>query len=201
MILVFEDKLGITAGYEQAWSALLLNAKLPESSVLRRSIWKTADLRSIPLLIKKGNRKSPGFNPDEEVQSRVHAWFRATVTALKPEVLVVMDVALLGIFESSWDIATIDNMRGGVYDYFGIPTVIITPISALHTQKKPKDISAMNAGAESKAEFEEDEDRDPEEFFIEPYTIPFGRIVLHFDLDKTQRIWTRLRNARQDSGR
>jgi len=190
-ILILEDKLGISQGYRDHWISLVLGAGLRPEAVTHRSIWRTQVASMFALLIRKGNRKSPGFNPDPAVQSVVHSWVKGVVEVEKPELILCMDVALLGIVEPAWDIATIDNLRGGVYDYSGTPWLVMTPISAIHTQKRPKDIKVMNDGAESKDEWEEEE-RDPEELFIEPYTIPFGKRILAADLRKAYRIMLRM---------
>jgi hypothetical protein len=159
-----------------------------------RSLWQASATRNLPLLIKKGNRKAPGFNPDEKVQQAVWFWVKEMIRTTKPKVIMCSDAAMLGMVEKDWNLATIDTMRGGVYRLYGIPFVVITPITAVNTQKKPKDISVLNAGAESKHEFEEEEHED-DEFFVEPYTIPFGRIVLAMDLRKVYRIWARINVA------
>jgi hypothetical protein len=81
----------------------------------------------------------------------------------------------------------------------------MTPISAIHTKKKLKDIQALNEGAGTKEEFqakqvdlgrdEDDEesnesaDDKEEKFFIEPYVIPYGIIILKFDLSKVRRVY------------
>lgn len=187
-VLLLTDKLGITTGYQEIWNSLLLGAGLQPSRVYPYSIWKTPFASQHMLLTRKGNRKSPGYNPDLDIQSHLLQWVRSTVTASQAGFILCSDTALLGLVESAWDIATIDNLRGGVYDFFGIPFEVITPISAVNQQKKPKDIRTMNDGAESEEEFEEREDRDPEEFFLEPYTIPFGKRVLATDLKKCYRI-------------
>lgn len=184
-ILLLEDKLGITMGYQGIWDSMTMAAGLNPATIRRWSVWKSPLASQLQLLTRKGNRKSPGFNP--EITGKLTHWLREVIRSTKPELIICMDIALLGIFEKSWDIATIDNLRGGVYWFDGVPIVITTPISAVHTQKKPKDIRAMNDGAESKDEFEEQKE-DEEDFFVEPYTIPFGARIIAADLRKCQRI-------------
>lgn len=199
-ILLLEDKLGITEGYAGIWEEMLLGAGILPSRVRRLSIWKDSMAHRLQFLIKKGNRKSPGFNPD--IQHILRKWMQKVIQVHQPELILCMDVALLGLFEPAWDIATIDNLRGGVYDFEGTPVLVMSPISAVHSQKKPKDIRAMNMGAETKDEFNkrfvresegeddetpEDED-EPELLFIEPYTIPFGARIIAADLRKAYRI-------------
>lgn len=188
-ILLLEDKLGITSGYMDIWDSLVLGAGLYPSSIRRFSAWKSPIASRFTLLTRKGNRKSPGFNPDPDVMSHLTTWVGHTAAQVKADMIICMDTALLGVVEPSWDIATLDNMRGSVYDFRGLPFLVITPISAIHTQKKPKDIRAMNDGAETKEDFE-DSDHDPEEFFVEPYTIPFGKRILSADLRKAARVYS-----------
>jgi len=189
-ILLLSDKLGISAGYRDMWSALLHSAGLYASGVKEASVWRDARMQKLVLLTRKGNRKSPGFNPDEGIQDALRSWVRQQIQLYRPQLILCSDTALLGLVEPAWDTATIDNLRGGVYNFDGIPFIVITPISAVHTQKKPKDVRAMNEGAENKDEFEEAE-HDPDDFFVEPYTIPFGKRVLGADLRKATRILSR----------
>lgn len=189
-VLLFEDKLGITDGYQSAWQSLCIANGLNPQAFTRFSLWRIAALaRHVDkLLIRKGNRKSPGFNP--ATADIVREVFTKAVAAVNPEAILVMDVALLGLFEPDWGSATIDNMRGGVYDWQGIPVLITVPISAIHTQKKTKDIAMLNDGATSQDEWEEGEHEEGE-FFMEPYVIPYGRFVLVSDLMKLSRILSR----------
>lgn len=190
-ILVLEDKLGITIGYMDAWQDLTRAAGFSQADFIRYSIWKSPNMQGVPLLIKSGNRKSLGFNTAEKVQNHVKNWFAHTVNSVKPDAILIMDVALLGIVESSWDIATIDHLRGGVYwtmvGTARIPILVTVPISAINTNKKTKDIRAVNEGAESQDEWDQ-MDHDPEELFFEPYTIPYGRWVLQRDLKKLSQL-------------
>lgn len=194
-ILVFEDKLGITSGYLSTWENALFKVGLNHQQVRRYSIWKSpATSRIVPhLLVTHGNRKTPGFNPSGDIQLQVLHWVYHTIDAIKPEMIVIMDMALLGILEPNWANATIDNMRGGVYKLRGRPCLVMTPISAINTQRSVKDIRAMNDGAESENEFEADEDRDPNELFIEPYSIKSGRWIFFSDLRKLSRLMTELK--------
>jgi hypothetical protein len=189
-ILVFEDKLGISAGYMDMWENYVIKAGFLPQRFRRFSAWKSPIMSKFTLLIQKGNRKSPGFNP--AVQRELRMWFSETVTATLPKFIVVMDVALLGLFEENWNNATIDNMRGGVYDYKGIPVLIMTPISAVNRTRQVKDVRAMNDGADSEADWEMEE-HDPEELFIEPYTIRSGKWIFQRDLAKLCRLYTKVK--------
>lgn len=196
-ILVLEDKLGITAGYLPVWDAILYATGLSGQNMRQVSIWRSSLARHYALLTRKGNRKSPGFNP--AIVGMQVEWLREQIRALKPIAILCMDVSMLGVVESEWDIAIIDNLRGGVYSFDSIPFLVTVPISAIHTQKKPKDIRAMNEGYESESDWvaaHGGEDMDDEtEFFFEPYTIPYGRWVLGADLRKLARIVSKRQRA------
>lgn len=184
-ILLIEDKLGITSGYLGHWESMCMAAGLNPRGFIHRSLYRDSYSRALPLMIKKGNRKTPGFNPEVmgTVANTVHKWIKE----IQPELILCMDLVALGLVEPSWDIATIDNCRGGVYDVNGIKFVITVPISAINTKKSPKDIKAMNDGVADKDEWEESE-HDEEELFVEPYTIPYGKWVLASDLRKVNRL-------------
>ncbi len=201
-ILVFTDKLGITDGYKPHWQSLCLNAGLSPQHMPQVTIWKTRLGYSGKLLIQKGNRKSPGFNP--AVHDQVKAWFETQLdTYPSLEAVLIQDMALLGMVEPKWENAILDNLRGGVYEYKHGSRVILVlvslPISAINSKKTPKDIRALNGGAESKDDWEERRERElesgdseeiTEEIFLEPYVIPYGRFVLFRDLMKLNRIIT-----------
>lgn len=184
-ILLFEDKLGITENYFPIWNSMLMAVGLDSKQFTRVSIWRAKGIPHSKLLIRKGNRKSPGFNPD--YIHAVSSWFHATIEDLKPDVIVIQDTALLGIIEPAWDIATIDNLRGGVYKLGTIPLLVMQPISAVHTKKQPKDIKILNDGEDDKDAWEES-DREEGELWLEPYTYPLGRWVINADLNKLRRI-------------
>ena len=201
-ILLLEDKLGITEGYQGIFESLMLGAGLNPQQVRRYSVWKSPVARSHKLLIQKGNRKSPGFNPDPRVAAAVREFLDNAIDRVNPELILCLDLAMLGIVEPRWDIATIDNLRGGVYFYRDIPFLVTTPFSAVHTQKKAKDVRALNQGYETKEAFDaavnsddesEDDPAEPDEeedkeIFIAPYTIPYGNWILRADLRKAHRL-------------
>ena len=187
-ILLFEDKLGITANYIPVWEQMCLRAGLHPHHFRRYSIWKSTlpEGTKSKLLVSKGNRKTPGFNP--EMVGAIRAWADFTIDSIKPNFIVLMDMTLLCLIDQNWDTATIDNHRGGVYSYKGIKLLVMTPISAINTNRSVKDIKAMNDGAESEEEFNLDE-HDPNELFVEPYTIKSGRWIFRADLQKLARVY------------
>lgn len=190
-ILVLEDKRGISDGYKQTWDSMCWAAGLNPNRMIHRSVWRSPLTRQVELLTQKGNRKTPGFNPDRNTQLRIHAWLMSLIEQFKPELIICMDLALLGQVEEGWDWATIENMRGGLYNYFGIPFYVMTPITAVNTKKSTKDIAIMNQGVFSKEEWDEQhesdedqEEQDLNEIYVEPYSVSLGKWILAGDLRK-----------------
>jgi len=199
-IVLFEDRLGISSGYETIWHSLLNSNGLAGQEVIRRSTHRTFGKR-MQLLITKGNRKSPGFNPDHGVQAALNEWVKTQLRQLRPDGCICMDPAILFMMNPDWDQATLDNLRGGVYRILDIPFIVSLPISAWHTQKKEKDIARMNEGFTDKDEWEEEHggdetDGDITSVWIEPIVVPYGRFVLNRDLQKFKRILERGRNEK-----
>lgn len=165
---------------------MLFRVGIKPDIVWKVSLYRDPRMASKQLLTKVGNRKAPGFNP--AILREVREWIRDQIRAHKDcKLILCQDPACLGVVEPSWDISTLDNLRGGVYDFDGIKFLVIPPVSVIHSKKNPKDIRAMNDGAENREEWEE-EDRNPEELYVEPYTIPFGSWILHRDLTKAVRL-------------
>lgn len=156
-LLVFPDKLGITDGYEGQWNMLLIGAKLDGYLIQRVSIWRSWLVRK-QLLVKRPNRKMPGFNP--EIIHEVRHWFEERLHESSPAAVLIMDPALFGLVESRWESATTDKLRGGVYPYttakgFQTTIVITVPISAINRRMDKREIAALNDGAYSRQEWDD----------------------------------------------
>jgi hypothetical protein len=196
-ILLFEDKLGITSGYEPYWTALLLKAGLSTTTIYRRSAYRMFGDR-MPLLIQKGNRKSPGFNSENKAVLKVLTdWTKTQVDSLRPDLCLCADPALLFLFNPDWDQSTLDNLRGGHYLLHGVHTVILFGMSAWYANKREKDIARLNEGFTDKNEWEEEHggdetDNENTDIWIEPLSIPYGRFTLQMDLNKAGRILKRI---------
>lgn len=189
--LLLEDKLGISFGYRETWTALRMRTGLIHHKEIRRSLWRS-EHKDEELVIKKGNRTTPGFNPDERIAEAVDAWLEGEVLGHNIDAIMCMDLAMLGVVEPAWDIATIDNLRGGVYNYMGRPFLVTTPISATRFSKNTRDIKLMNDGADSLEEWLElNEDGDGYDVYIEPYVVKAGGWILQRDLEKFMRITER----------
>lgn len=192
-VILFEDKLGITTGYEGVWSGLLAVTGLLSTTIHRRSTYKAFGNKH-QLLIKKGNRKSPGFNPDPEVQRDLRLWVSRELSNLEPAVCICMDPALFFLMNPDWDQATPDNMRGGVYRVENIPFICSLGISAWHNKKSDKDIARLNDGYTDEEEWEADQGGEESDtanigaIWLEPVSVPYGKFVLRHDLDKASRI-------------
>lgn len=165
-ILYFTDKTGVTDGYKRAFNLMLLNAGINHKQVSITSIY---NLVADPL-IKKGNRKAPGFNPDRTRE--ITEAFALRVESLKPDIIVVSCPAVLGLLTDwDWSLATLDKCRGGVYDYQGIPVVVTIPITAIHQQVDEKVLKDMEG--------------DPIQ--SEPYRVKQGGWILQRDWEKVGR--------------
>ena len=201
VVLVFEDKVGISDGYKGIFRGLLERSGLGESAarVITRSAYRTFSTGD--LLEWSKQRKQPGPTTNRAKQLRIMQWVEQVVTQHEADAAVVMDPALLFIFNPDWNQCTLDRLRGGTYIHLGIPFVISLPVTAWHSKAKAKDIAKLNDGFVEKGDFEEyraqeedDEDVDLEGDsdgsmeWHEPVVVPYGRIVLQFDLEKVARL-------------
>ena len=195
-ILLFEDKLGITAGYESIWQNLLLKTRLHGATIHRRSTYK-AFKDQLDLLIRKGNRNSPGFNPSPQTQAKLKGWVSQQINMTQPQLIIMMDPALFFLVNPDWDQATPDNLRGGNYPLAGRPCIIMLGLSAWHTKKSQKDIARLNDGFTDKEEWEEEQGGSEQDsqnqgaIWLEPVSVPYGKFVLEKDLEKVSRVLQR----------
>jgi len=197
-ILLFEDKLGITEGYSSIWNSLLMKTQLsPTYNVHKRNSFRALGMTNV-LLIRHGNRITPGFNTDITVQQNVKRWVIQQIQTVDPAIIICMDPVILFLFNPNWDQATLDNLRGGVYRILERPVVVSLPISAWHNVKKEKDIARMNEGFVDKEEYDEEHDDGDEsdhevnQVWVEPVVVPYGKFVLNADLMKVNRILKRM---------
>lgn len=204
-IILFEDKLGISQGYEYIWDGLLAKVGLIGVPIYRRNSFRKFG-NSFQLLTRKGNRKAPGFNPDIRIQRILVKWIQSELKEIQPGLCIVMDPAILFILNPDWNQATIDNLRGGVYYVDGVPFLVSFPISAWHNQKKEKDIARLNEGFTDEDEWEaehggDETDGDSEnmQIWLEPMAVPYGKFVLQKDLEKAKRVYERAVKARKES--
>lgn len=165
-ILYFTDKTGVSDGYKRSFNLLLLNAGINHQQVVITHIY---NLVSDPL-VKKGNRKAPGFNPDRKRE--ITDAFALRVDAIKPDIIVVSCPAVLGLLTDwDWGLATLDKCRGGVYDWQGIPVIVTIPITAIHQQVDERVLK----------------DLEGEDVASEPYRVKQGGWILQRDWEKVGR--------------
>lgn len=207
-ILLFADRVGITPSYAPALQRIMVGAGLLQTTIVRRSYDRFPISK---LLHYSKNRKQPGFVQDPTANRLVETWVYEQVALAKPEGVVVMDPALLFMFNNNWNQATLDTLRGGVYwpNKSKIPWLVTLPITAINTHAKAKDIAALNNGYSDKAEWEEsiqvdidygddaddddddDDDSDQNEdrmHWHEPFVVPYGKYVLGADFAKLGRV-------------
>lgn len=150
-ILYFEDPIGVTAGYRRLFDRLSRGLATPVS------MYRV--FRKEEILIYRGNRKAPGYNPDDRIIRELTDKFMELMARYTPRVIVLTDPSMLFLCvldrEADWSWATIDNLRGGVYQRLGYTLVVTYPLTAWHQDVRERDIAAANYGFTSKDEFDE----------------------------------------------
>lgn len=215
-VLVFMDAIGVTQNYKPIWWKLLNEAGITETNThvtLRTSY--TAFPKKQHLEWRK-TRKQPGFNSDASMQARVTAWVRSCIAQHEPDLIICFDPALLFLLNPDWSQATLDKLRGGLYIEFNLPWVVTLPLTSYHSKAKSTDIAKLNQGFVEKGDFQDykqeleydelnskddsdDDERDIDDEnekarmeWHEPVVIPFGKIVLRYDLQKVARLLSRI---------
>lgn len=168
-ILNITDKYKVSKGYEPAFTKLLNKSGIHRHQVV------TADIYTLvedPIRKRRSNDTIWRFNPDK--LNEIKAAFAQRVKAINPSVIVVNCPACLGIFSGGdLNMATLDKMRGGVYDYNGIPVIITYPITAIHQRIDSRIV----------------ENEDGESDTQQPYRVPQGSRILHWDWQKVGRFF------------
>ena len=165
-ILFFTDRYKVSAGYEPAFTKML------NKSGIRRSDVTTVDIYNLVsnALKKYGNESTWKFN--DEKTKEIEAAFQNRINIIKPALIVVACPAVLGIF-ANWNkkMATLDKMRGGVYEYGGVPVIITFPITAIHQRVDARIVK--NDDGESDTQ--------------QPYRVQQGQWILGMDWAKIGR--------------
>lgn len=150
-ILFFDDAIGIGTGYSRLFN------ELSRGQATAVSLYHK--FNKSELLMWKGNRKAPGYKLDTRSLTKLHTAVIAIIQLHKPQVIVTADPATLGLLmlrrEESWDWATMDNCRGGVYHYFGLPWIVTYPFTAYHSEVRERDIAVANSGFSDETEFDQ----------------------------------------------
>lgn len=168
-ILYLTDKFGVSDGYQRAFTAMLAKA-----GIRKQQIWLANIYTLVPSpLIRKGNEKTWKFNPEK--LDAITAAFNQKITAISPDIIVVSDPAVLGVLvDGDSRLATLDKLRGGVYQYRGIPVIVTYPITAINThvdEQLLRDFDGDTIGNE-----------------YEPYKVKQGNWILQRDWEKVGRI-------------
>lgn len=167
-ILFFTDRYKVSSGYEPAFGKMLRKSGINRSDVVPVDIY---GLVSNPIR-KYGNETTWKFDRDKTHE--IEKAFLNRVSIIKPCLIVVADPAVLGIF-AKWDLrsATLDKMRGGVYEWEGIPVIITFPITAIHQK------------IDSRIVTNEDGEQDTQQ----PYRVQQGAWILNQDWAKIGRFF------------
>lgn len=142
-------------------------------SGIRRSDVVTADIYNLVSspLRKYGNETTWKYDKDKVEQ--IQTAFANRVSIIKPKLIVVADPASLCVFTRELRMATLDKMRGGVYEYNGIPVIITFPITAIHQR------------VDSRIVKNEDGETDTQQ----PYRVQQGAWILNQDWAKIGRFF------------
>lgn len=168
-ILFMTDRYKVSKGYEPAFTKLLAKAGIHRHQVLPADIY---NLVTNPL--KKLRSTDTIWRFDPEKLDEIREAFDMRVRTLRPSVIVVACPAVLGIFANGdLSMATLDKMRGGVYDYKGIPVIITYPITAVNQRIDTRII----------------ENDDGEQDKQAPYRVPQGATILNWDWQKVGRFF------------
>lgn len=166
-ILYMTDSFGVSTGYEYAFGKMLRAAGIERKQVTTSSIYSLVENP----LTRKGQEKVWKFNPEK--LDEIRNAFEQRIRVIKPKVIVVGDPAVAGVIaKGDRAIASLEKMRGGVYDYGGIPVIVTYPITAIH--RKFDDRLVEN----------DDGDKDT----YNPYRVPQGAWILQRDWEKVGRI-------------
>jgi len=148
-ILYFEDAIGVTATYRDLFNRV--SNRLAEPVSLYRLHSKRE------LLLWRGNRKQPGYRLESANIAKVQDSVVRLLREYEPTLVVTSDPATLGLLvayrEESWDWATIENLRGGVYRFWGVPWLVTYPMTAYFHEVRERDIALANDGFASEEMF------------------------------------------------
>lgn len=211
-VLWFTDRFGIRGEYRSIWLQLLNNVGIRPTSVRVVSLHEELPGR---LLTKFGSRSAPTWEPTREAD------ILARMGKLVKEMGAGLEAVVLAAPESLCALrlqpehCTLGKLRGSVYDTFGVPTLVVLPMSAWTTQVSQRDVAMANYGltsqdaltasadatdvtpesetfdsdGESEATEEDTADED-DTFFYVPVMTPVGKMMIQFDVAKLGRLVT-----------
>lgn len=166
-ILYMTDRYKVSQGYEPAFTKML------NASGIRRNQVVTADIYGLVsnTLHRVGNEKIWRFVPDKLPEIRQA--FAQRVRVIRPKVIVVSCPAVIGVLVNGDSrLGTLEKMRGGVYEFEGIPVVVTYPITAIHQRTDDRLVSGVD-----------------EANTHEPYKVPMGAWILQRDWQKAGRFF------------
>lgn len=166
-ILHLTDKFKVSKGYEPAFGRILGKSGIYRNQVIVADIYNL-----VPKALKRyGQEKS--WKADNEKLPEIRAAMMNRVNATRPDVIAVSCPACLGVLmNGDMRSASIEKARGGVYEFEGIPVVVVYPITAIHRQIDERIIE------------NDDGDQDKQE----PYRVKHGATTLQWDWQKVGRI-------------
>lgn len=148
-ILYFEDKLGITTNYESLFRSIMHSVRLDPAGLRKFSLYR--GYPHVNWLVPYANRKALTWNPERVHQ--IKEIVESVIRQVNPKLVICADPAALSVLGVPADYATLDVLRGGVYDFAGRKFLVTIPISAWHRQVKEKDLMIVNKGFTDKEEF------------------------------------------------
>jgi hypothetical protein len=166
-ILFFTDRYKVSAGYEPAFGKLLRKSGINRSDVVTVDIYGLVDSP----IRKYGNETTWKYDKDKTLQ--IEQAFANRFNIIKPKMIVVADPACLCLFTNNLKMATLDKMRGGVYEYEGVPVIITFPITAIHQRVDQRIV----------------ENEDGEKDTQQPYRVQQGAWILGQDWAKVGRFF------------
>lgn len=207
-ILWFTDRFGIHGAYRAVWTRLLAGAGI---SVTRVRVISLHEQLKGTLLASLGNRKAPTWREDREHEIREQ--MQKDIQLYQPSVVVLSSPESLCVTDLRPEHATLHNLRGSLYSVFGVPALVILPMSAWTTQVSIKSTGEANYGESDEESFEQlverqqefplvldeeseqeaddfDSDLDTDTFYYEPVIVPVGKFMLKADVAKLFRIWS-----------
>jgi len=160
-ILYYMDKSGIASGYQLLFQKMHLKAGIQPREIIPMNVYSSGDD-----VVKRKDAKSSTWVLNPEKADLVASMLRRDIARLNPSMLVTVCPAVAGVVSGGY---TLEQARGGVYDFEGIPVVCTYPINAIHRRK---------------------DDRDQDEEGVSKYSVKSGEWILAQDWGKIGRIFS-----------
>lgn len=126
-ILYLTDKFKISSGYAPAFERMVNKVGIHRHQIITSDIYNLVEKP----LIRKGQEKVWKFNPEK--LHEIEAAFKQRIDSIRPTLIVVSCPAVIGVLAGGdFRLATLEKMRGGVYEYDGIKVIVTYPITAIH---------------------------------------------------------------------